>query len=480
MAALPLWDRKAQVRTEGTVPLWLPHELVATLHSRTVSVAGLTDFDQLPSALQERMGRFAAALKVDQESLCGLSVWQDGVPFNSDRSKSVEVLSLGILTCGLLDMRLPLAVVPKHCVLKGEGGTIDAIFRVCAWSFAALATGCWPQTRSDGKPFDDTDAWRKKALGSAMPLPRGVLLEIKGDWSALKSVFRFPGWRDKTGCCYRCDMTPDRIREVASNSDWRQPSHRLCHADLLVRMVADGKSISPAFNIPFVTTETFQMDWLHTTDLGISLEFLGGILAWACDYLEGNQAQKCSALHLRMKAYYKRTCKTSCLLELKPTMIWKQPGAYARLRAKAGEARDLIDFAVEVTNELFDHTQPAAATAAAAALQLQVCYQQLSKEAFHRELLEQAALRFALLYVALGDYSAAHGWKTFPAKPKLHAFLELVQTSTPPSAFWTYTEESWGGRIALLGERRGGGSTAKAVGLSVFDRFAAQHDVPEL
>ena len=59
-----------------------------------------------------------------------------------------------------------------------------------------LATGCWPQTRSDGKPFDDTDAWRKKALGSAMPLPRGVLLEIKGDWSALKSVFRFPGWRD--------------------------------------------------------------------------------------------------------------------------------------------------------------------------------------------------------------------------------------------------------------------------------------------
>ena len=90
-------------------------------------------------------------------------------------------------------------------------------------------------------------------------------------------------------------------------------------------------------------------------------------------------------------------------------MIWKQPCAYARLRAKAGEARDLIDFAVEVTNELFDHTQPAAATAAAAALQLQVCYQQLSKEAFHRELLEQAALRFALLYVALGDYSAAHG-----------------------------------------------------------------------
>ena len=52
-----------------------------------------------------------------------------------------------------------------------------------------LATGCWPQTRSDGKPFDHTDAWRKKALGSAMPLPRGVLLEIKGDWSAASLSF---------------------------------------------------------------------------------------------------------------------------------------------------------------------------------------------------------------------------------------------------------------------------------------------------
>ena len=136
-----------------------------TLHSRTVSLAGLTDFDQLPSALKARIGRFAAALKVDKESLCGLSMWQDGVPFNSDRSKSVEVLSLGILTCGLLDLRLPLAVVPKHCVLKGEGGAIDAIFRVCAWSFAALATGCWPQTRSDGKPFDDNRCLEEEGFG---------------------------------------------------------------------------------------------------------------------------------------------------------------------------------------------------------------------------------------------------------------------------------------------------------------------------
>ncbi|CAK9072021.1 Uncharacterized protein SCF082_LOCUS35505, partial [Durusdinium trenchii] len=146
----------------------------------TVSLAGLTDFDQLPSALKARIGRFAAALKVDKESLCGLSMWQDGVPFNSDRSKSVEVLSLGILTCGLLDLRLPLAVVPKHCVLKGEGGAIDAIFRDAALDVEITNWGV-----NYGSYFwlaSSSNRLRVSMVTWDFDPPKGTLVDSPGNW----------------------------------------------------------------------------------------------------------------------------------------------------------------------------------------------------------------------------------------------------------------------------------------------------------
>ena len=63
-----------------------------------------------------------------------LGLWIDGVPFNSDRSQSLECVTLSI--CGLKDWRMPLVCFPQSFKRKQE--TFEAIFEVLLWSFRCL------------------------------------------------------------------------------------------------------------------------------------------------------------------------------------------------------------------------------------------------------------------------------------------------------------------------------------------------------
>ena len=42
-----------------------------------------------------------------------------------------------------------------------------------------------------------------------------------------------------------------------------------------------------------------------------------------------------------------------------------------------------------------------------------------------------------------------------------------------PRLFWTYKDESWGGLVASMAERRGGAKSAAAIGLTVMQRYRA-------
>ena len=125
------------------IPMWLPHELLPVLQEKISSSRGFYD-----SVDMHRLHSSCSALGATPETVCGLGLWGDGVPYNSDRTNSIEVLSLNILTSSDKDLRIPICVVPKHWMIKQR--TWSAMLSVVKWSLTYLAAGIFPEARHDG------------------------------------------------------------------------------------------------------------------------------------------------------------------------------------------------------------------------------------------------------------------------------------------------------------------------------------------
>jgi hypothetical protein len=176
------------------------------------------------------------------------------VPMNFDRTQSLEVFSLCLP--GLLgihnNFRFPIIALPKKYMVKGD--TKDDIMSIIAWSFQQLAAGRFPASRHDGTAWNSTDVWRKQK--SLKPLPRTVLVEVKGDWAFMKDCFRFPQFNELAGCCWLCAVQPKGITDTSLTAPWR--INRLTHWQLLRRIMDQGLSLSPIFGVPFNKPTVFN------------------------------------------------------------------------------------------------------------------------------------------------------------------------------------------------------------------------------
>ena len=472
-------DLRTQEEVFATLPVWLPHEILQSLEQKTTSLKGLCDHSFLQSQEFEHLSKVANKLACSVDSLVGLSIWGDGVPFNNNRSHSLEMLSLSIMSCSDQGLRIPLAAFPKH--LAAGPKTWNSVWNVMKWSLAWAATGIMPSHRHDGAPFDKTDTTRKKLALS--PVPKGILVQIRGDWAFYKAVFGLPGWQEKRGCCWRCCMTPDKIHEVSSSSWWRQAHNRKNHW----AAVAALDKATPLLGVPFFDMSIICLDWLHIMDIGVSLHWLGSVFVLLSEKLPGNNVdQRCKALHLRMKNYYKEYGIDSQMPLLKASMLYKDKkksssSASPKLRAKAGEAKGLILFSLLQCTALLNNRDSFEAAVIQCAQHLHNCYQQLSQQVFEPSALHREALKFAALYVTLNQISVQQGRQLFKVTPKLHLFLEMTfDPKASPSTGWTYRDEDWGGQMSELARRRGGNLTCLAVAQAMFHKFAALHQVPSL
>lgn len=172
------------------IPMLLPHEIMAALEEKLHTSHGFFDHRDLAPGDQERLAAAARHLHTEVSTIAGLGLWGDGVPYSSDRTKSIEVLALNIVTHKDKDLRFPIAIIPKHWMLKNA--TYDAIFAVVKWSFTCLAMACWPATDHAGHPWGVGQSSRKKKAGQ--PLPRAILLQVRGDWSFYKNTLYLPAW----------------------------------------------------------------------------------------------------------------------------------------------------------------------------------------------------------------------------------------------------------------------------------------------
>jgi hypothetical protein len=474
-AKLPCRSPKTQALEYMWVPLWLPHELVGCVFSHNETNSMLSQMG-LGSHNKSHLEAVARQLDVRSDSLLALGIWCDGVPFNSDRTKSLEVVSMSFPGHDT-DLRLPLMALPKTFMLPDQT-TYDAVMSIFAWSFQRLLLGRFPSKRHNGAAWlPSWDSDRRKQAGQ--PLQQAVLTEVRGDWACYKAMFRLPGWQEKRGCCFRCNITPDKIKECHSGAAWRQDENRLSHGQVLQRILEKGDIISPIFSAPYLVTACFRIDWLHVADLGVTADFLGSLFTLCLPCFPGrSKAEQCKQLHLRMQTFYKTCVCTSRLDELKPTMLKKRGATkYPKLRAKAGEARALVPFAKLLAAEVLGNS-PEHETAKHCATALNDTYECLSAANFSEARIAETARIFALHYIALSTLATALGACRWGVKPKFHLFLEMTTCKSSPAKCWTYRDEDFGGTVANMCTRRGGKNSPVSVGRTLFAKFAAMHNPP--
>ena len=125
-------DLRTQEEVFATLPVWLPHEILQSLEQKTTSLKGLCDHSFLQSQEFEHLSKVANKLACSVDSLVGLSIWGDGVPFKGK--------SLLCLLC------------PKESWCRSEAiGLFTKQFLVCQDGKRredAAGGVAWPQTRS--------------------------------------------------------------------------------------------------------------------------------------------------------------------------------------------------------------------------------------------------------------------------------------------------------------------------------------------
>ena len=234
--------------------------------------------------------------------------------------------------------------------------TQDDLFEIFAWSFAALAAGKFPESRHDGQEWGPSDKKRQKQAGS--DVIHGALLELKGDWKQMSFCFSVPGWSSKATkpICWRCDATKASLQtESGMEATWLQDDHRLNHFQALCRLVDDGGSISPVFQIPWMSMSCLRLDWLHVADQGITPVFLGGLFHLILSDLSlgRNEEERCKLLWTEVQDFYTRHGVVDQLFDLTVRMIKPKKGS-VELSGSGSQIRALVPFGKEVVDSWTD------------------------------------------------------------------------------------------------------------------------------
>jgi hypothetical protein len=471
-AKIRVFDLKMQVVRKVKFPFLLPHELVWCLSEHSRDETALFQHGGLCKQSADHLANCAQLMGISLHELVAVNFWGDGVPMNFDRTQSLEVFSMAFpgLAAEHHNLRFPITVIPKKYVAKQK--TKDDILKIISWSMEHLAAGMFPVQRHDAEPWQHSDTWRKRK--SNQPLPRGILVEVKGDWAFMKDCFRFPQHNEKQGCCWLCHVCPDGIRDASSQAPWR--TNRLSHWELLHRIRSGGNEVSPLFSVPFLSSKQFLIDWLHVADQGISAVFLACLFKFVLPKLPGQSMDdKCSHLYGLMLEFYEEHQVEAVLDNLTKNMLGKQ-GKCPKLRGRAAEIRALIPFSVKLAALVLKPDDLIEQGIILAAKALNECYNNLHKDVYSKSDMAKACKTFCILMCELETRT-----QVFRVIPKQHLFQELCEMSDiNPSKTWCYRDEDFGGSLASISRVRGGSNRAANIAKSVLLKFKAQHKLPRL
>jgi len=471
IAQIRLKDHRGQQETQGLVSFLLPHEIIHALgeHGDPLQAQQGT-----PEDVKAHLNFCSAQMSTPVEQILAISMWGDGVPYNWDRSQSLDLISISF-PCFVGEnakIRIPVVGLDHRQIIKHK--TYDDIMQILAWSFSICALGIHPQSRHDGSPWGQGDKSRAKMSNQALSI-KAVLAESKSDWKWLKDCFRFGQHNESSGICWMCTATPNSWKEWSPQAAWRKD--RLTHWQLIMRLRGKGLGMSPFFSIPFVRSHIIKPDWLHVADHGVAADFLGNFLKIISHKFDApTHEQRVQKLWADIKQFYKSYKVDSQLDALTSGMI-QAPGKPPKLRAKAAEVRALVPYALDVSERLLDVNDEFELAVHSMAKELNNSYDLLSHDKFNHADMKRCASRFASSYLVMeSKFSNGVDWR---CKPKMHLWMELTEYfATNPANYWTYRDEDFGGAMATACRRRGGSHTAISSKLLV--RFCARHPLPRL
>ena len=229
---------------------------------------------------------------------------------------------------------------------------------------------------------------------------------------------------------------------------------------------ANGFEMSPLFAIPGFNMLMVCIDVLHAVDLGVAQEIAGNVFYEALGTFAAgrNKALQVANLQLKLKAHYKRMKTANRIGELTPEML-KKDGKAPKLRAKGGETRHVVPFALEIAIAMHapmdtDHSLNVL-TCLSGLMGFYMC---LGIRPFPIDCAKDAGRRVSLTYQHLNEEAKARDMQRWAVKPKHHIFMELIEFQLDelgdPMSYWCYKDEDHVGKIAHLGESRGGRGSA--------------------
>ena len=213
--SVPGWNQAKQCEQQHQLAMLLPHELLHAflkLNSAETMLANQRNvLPERPDLLSHLAQLQQMGLNPDELLLTG--IWSDGVPFNSDRSQTLETISLNIF--GDDSARLPLTAFPKEFLHKKK--TFECIFEVLQWSYKILLGGVFPSCRHDGQPFTNSDSYRRKLAHKTIGI-KACLAEFRADWACYKDVLDFPSWASTGYICWQCNVPKADLKKFDSHT----------------------------------------------------------------------------------------------------------------------------------------------------------------------------------------------------------------------------------------------------------------------
>ena len=148
-----------------------------------------------------------------------------------------------------------------------------------------------------------------------------------------------------------------------------------------------------------------------------------------------------------------------------------------KLKAKGGECRYLILFAVELSATL-THISHHWQTVHELFCLMHSLQKEVSTDVYNAPKAQELCRRFCILYEILGGEAwASAKYVLWQMKPKCHLLQEVIEFQAldqgSPRFFWTYRDESWCGWWAKASRRRGGAATAANLATRLLTRFRA-------
>ena len=326
--------------------------------------------------------------------------------------------------------------------------TLDALWEVFGWSMNVLLSGILPERDWSGNEVPS--GGRHVAEGW-----RGSLIQIRGDWEFLCSVFRFPYWNAAGNMCWMCSAT-NAVGPSPLDSCWRQGGLACHQADARSLRVS---SLSKASASPVQRGHRFAAvvrhgrrvalhePWDHGARRGQCLHAMHQEAAWRAT----THAENCERLDDEIRAWYRQKGEKSKLQGKLTLARLRSSSGYPKLKEKGAATRHMASFTLELAAR--HCAGPSDRCVLGVVQTLAEIYHILEEEGMFlsdaaKTRLPELARQFHLLYnrlsrEALAEVPVVKEWKM---SPKMHLFIHLMEWQVTeiglnPRGYGTYADE---------------------------------------